>query len=154
MRIEVGIALTLSCIFTAIYSTVSTQEVAAELRRAHKLCEGKKFQEASIILKKVCEQAPNFADAHCLLGHVYLKLGRQADARKALAQAVAHGRLTHDVLEQLAQIDRQQNQTIALLTGLRLRMLIEPKSREWSLFYADVLASAGALKEAEQVYKQ
>jgi len=152
VRNTICIAAALSCLF-AICSPAWAQEDTREMRRARSLYEEKKYREAASILEEVCREQSTYAEAHRLLGHTYYQLGRTDDARKALAQAVAHGRLTPDVLARLAQIDRQQNRTAALLAGLRLRMLVEPEDRAWCLLYADVLASAGGEDEAEQIYK-
>jgi len=152
VRNTICIAAALSCLF-AICSPAWAQEDTRDMRRARSLYEEKKYREAASILEEVCREQPTYADAHRLLGHTYYQLGRTDDARKALAQAVAHGRLTPDVLARLAQIERRQNRTAALLAGLRLRMLVKPQDRAWCLLYADVLASAGGEDEAEEIYK-
>jgi len=154
MRDLVRIAAVLTC-FSLIQITTSAQESdieRKELRRAQVLYEGKKYQEAAAVLETLCGKQPALADAHRLLGHVYHHLGRPEDERKALAQAVAHGRLTPDVLARLALIDQKQNHTAALLSGLHMRMLVEPQDRAWSLFHADILSSVGAVHEAEYFY--
>jgi len=152
MRIAVclGAVLIFAC---AAVGPAYAQQDAGELARAQRLYEEKDYQRAAVALDAICARQPAFADAHRLLGHVYFAMGRDEEARNALAQAVAYGRLTPDVLARLAQLDQRRGETVALLAGLRLRMLIDPEHLEWNLLYADVLASSGAEGGAKHVYE-
>jgi len=153
MRNVVLIAAVLIHAFS-VCSPALAEENTTELRHAQKLYDDGKYQEAALALEEICKRQPTLADAHRLLGHAYYKLGRTDDARRALAQAVAHGRLTTDVLARLVQIDRQQNRNASLLAGLRLLMLIDSEDRAWDILYADDLESSGASAEAEHVYRR
>ena len=127
---------------------------AAEFNRAQELYDSKRYTEAATLLQSICKQQPTFVEAYRLLGHTYHQLGRLDDARKALVQAIEHGRFTPDVLACLAQIDRRQDRPYALLAGLHLKMLITPEDYSWQLLYADMLASVGAANQAVYLYKR
>lgn len=125
-----------------------------ELLQAQECYEDGRYAEAATLLEKLCQQQPSLAEAHRLLGHTYYQLDRIDDARSEMVEAIANGRLTLDVLERLTQIDRTQNHTAALQSGLRLRLLMEPHDLAWRKFHADVLAASGANDEAERLYER
>jgi len=112
-----------------------------------------KAKRAAAILHSITKRRPDFADAHRLLGHAYSILGDRSKARAAFIDALAHGRLTSDVLARLVQLDRRAARTPSLLSLLRLLAITEPDNPSWQLLYGDLLAGARATEQARLVFE-
>lgn len=130
-----------------------SQEAAEQLRQAEQHRRRGEHRQAIDTLEALLENEPALAEAHRLLGHAYLGLGRTDDARAALIDAIEHGRPTGDVLAALIRIDRQAGgRDAALLTTAPLMHLREPDNPIWFHLWAEALdgldqpdAAAGVL---------
>src|SRR5262245_42505550 len=69
---------------------------------------------------------PDLGDIPRLLAHAYFEQQQFAEARQASMEAISLGRMTPDVVACIAQIDRERDDTIALLGAVRLLTVLDP----------------------------
>jgi len=129
-------------------------ERAEALEAAQQQYRAENYAAAADRLEALVEDAPALAEAHRLLGHVYVEMDRPAEARQAFARAIAHGRITAAMLDRLANLDQAAGRPDAALAASQWRLLLEPGESTWRLWRAQLLLENGAAAEAANLARQ
>lgn len=109
-----------------VVETVVEDPRYVQLGQAREQLDQGRTAQAIEQLKALLEEDASFAEAHRLLGHALLTDGQEVAARDAFSQALAHGRLTADVLGNLMALDHAAGETTAALTAVRLLLFLDP----------------------------
>ncbi len=125
----------------------------AEYNQAIEHYTGKRYDEAARLLQGVVEENPDLAEAYRMLGHCHAQLGRTDRARAAFIAALAHGRVSADMLGRLAEIERDADRHVAAVNLLRQAApLGGADNKEIGVVLAQALVRIGATAEAEAIY--
>ena len=130
-----------------------TANDASTLQNAQAALDTGEFDKTVTLLTQLRAKYPDVGDIPRLLAHAYYEQGRFAEARQVALEAIAVGRLTPDVLACVARIDRERDDTVALMGAIRLLTVLDAGNRDWRMIYGELLTDTGTLDEAATTYR-
>jgi len=145
-------AISLLLAVVSLTTAVHGQSPALEIRRAGDAIRRGDHAAALRTLRPLRSKHPENADIPRFLALAYGGLGRYDEARAAAIDALSLGRFSPDVLGNLARVDRERDDRVALLNTVRILVVLEPENVDWRVLQADLLASSGAQAEAASIF--
>lgn len=108
------------------------------------------FDEVVEMLKQVVAEDPNVIDAWFMLGNMYAKVGRQAQAIPFFQRALALKPDDEMAVINLANVYRQLGRGADALAGFRRFLDLDPKNAQVRYQVAEILIDEGRVDEAER----
>ncbi len=122
-------AISLLLAVVSLTTAVHGQSPALEIRRAGDAIRRGDHAAALRTLRPLRSKHPENADIPRFLALAYGGLGRYDEARAAAIDALSLGRFSPDVLGNLARVDRERDDRVALLNTVRILVVLDPRER-------------------------
>ncbi|QNN20728.1 tetratricopeptide repeat protein [Planctomycetales bacterium ZRK34] len=134
--------------------SADSPDVANALQQVQQAQQTGNHARAIELLAPLHQAHPNQPDVPRLMAHSYLAQQQYDNARAAAVDAIAHGRLTVDLLAILMQVDRQRGDQTAQLNDVALLTVLDVDNATWRQLYGQLLNSSGQPAAAEAVFRR